>query len=288
VRYAIHKADIYLAVFLILLVLGIFTISMSFIKTNFGANGLNELGDAVNPLITLVAILFACFSWKTALDVKNTEEKNFLRTNVYEVVLAEVRDRKIDLSKRVGAPDCLKSAKTLRLAKSLAREWAQKEEPLWNKQAQKKWDGKAVYGNKTWQADVAFEVGDSLQQMGILAMTGTLPLAPTLMHVSVAIVNDWLLCSKWIEAYNSKRNLFCKELGGKVYYHRRHGECLALIAIAHMRWKKWNLNEVYPENEHLLENNALEKRLRLLSSIDRWGIPLDVCIEIKELTGMSI
>ena len=247
-------------------------------------------GDSINPWITIVALIFAYLSWNTAIIAKNTESNNFLRTSAYENVLAEIRDRVFEVrpNHKLPKPNGNLKHLKLRLVKAIARKSIANGAIGWDRASQEEWDKTSSNQNLNWKSDLAFEVGDSLQQLGILAITGAMPLGPTLMHTSIVLINDWLLCAAWVKRHSQTNNVKSNFLETEIYFPRRHAEWFALIAIAHMRKYKWNIDEIYPNNPHIPDRDSLERRIKLLSNLDSWGIPVEVRVEVKKITGLSI
>lgn len=182
-----------------------------------------------------------------------------------------------------------KSTKTIRSwpanfkdARRLARKYYPLGESAADKVAREAFENKSTQeGN--WENSFAADVSIALERIGILALSGAIPVRLVLDLVGHNVLEDWLYCREFVQKkvrndrdVSARLPPFCG-----LPYFRRHGEWLAYLAALECkaRWKGRTVSDLldhYPERlDELLEK---EKRLR---SLDKHLPPASVRREIR-------
>lgn len=114
-----------------------------------------------------------------------------------------------------------------------------------------------------------YELALCIQQMGISAYLGIIPLEPILANNAVQIVSDWALVFNHINHVRSQEGF--KKL--EVPLHRRHGEWLALICYQWIRYQDYiTAHEEYESyfddflKKYEDENSIIKRELLIFNS----------------------
>ena len=86
---------------------------------------------------------------------------------------------------------------------------------------------------------IAYNLAEVLTLIGTRCTIGSASLGATLIHVGDAIVDDWIICREWVESYRDEQNIWTSTPFGRVPWHRREGESLALVAALYLD-KRWD------------------------------------------------
>ena len=209
---------------------------------------------------------------------------SYTRTGLRDVVYRELSEREFNME--IPGRGLIKD---LRTAKKHAREAWQRDNK--GKSMFEQWAAASHADKKGWENRCAFLTAEGLQQVGLAAMTGAIPLDATLANVADVIFDDWLIAAPWIRSYQKREAAWKMDLGGSdgvVPYHRRHAEWIFLVALAWFRKQRWLYPDAYKDNPHIVDAAKCARRLEQLSKADDELIPESVKLDVKRLTGISI
>ena len=156
--------------------------------------------------------------------------------------------------------------------------------------------GKALYNEKsaidqtsTHENNLAYELCIAISRIGLVALYGGFSVRLLFSITGDQLVEDWPLCYHWLSGYRKKEPLnFHPEGTVEIPFHRRHGECIALLAAL---WMKKNFKVYRPlqEIELLYEpQKGIDNYCRALLAPDKPLIPMPTWNQIKELTGIDL
>ena len=215
-----------------------------------------------------------------------TAARIYTRSALKDVVLREQSERPFEERPNAPLPGSGGSIKSLRAAKTIARREAKKNYPEWCKLSR-------IDCQYNWQNHVAFETAEGLQQFGIAAFTGSIPLHSAVASVADVVIDDWIICVAWIKSYQEKEKMIktvsC-EHNEKVFYHRRHAEWIFLVSLAWLRRQGWSYDDVsYMKGENVLPSDEeLEHRLQVVTKADEGLLPDNVGRDVFRLTGIKL
>lgn len=145
-----------------------------------------------------------------------------------------------------------------------------------------------------WENQIAYHTADSLQNLGLSVISGSVPAGLVLISVSDSIIDDWLICKDWIKSYRdveSVHRLDSTEELGFTSFHRRHAEWIVLLAVLWMKknWKYKNADlviELYSDDGSGL--SIMKNRFLEICQQDKVLMNVITRQEIKALIGINV
>ena len=236
--------------------------------------------DWINIGMLLITIFAAGFAWWSAKKTSESAEiarQAVIVTGLKEFALGEYANRECSIEINDQQIHKLKNAQHHALTELRAN--------------RKQWEENSKKSSKdTWQNQTAYETAISLERLGLVALTGLVPLGVVLAIFGDQIIDDWLVCRHWVKSYREEENFTSNAVhnNNSVPYHRRHGEWLVLLTLL---WVK-NKSLSFKNYEELLTDYGGEKKIEQLlvqySRNDAELMPKNAWRDIKLLTGVHI
>lgn len=245
--------------------------------------------DSPVVLIALLALAISCWNAASAkssvriaqrsTDIAQRSADTAQLAGLKQYILQEYLDRDGACGEKIDIEGELMQ---LRRAKTIAKNAYIRDKTTWNELS--RWPPSGPY---RWQNKVAFEVALGLERIGAATLVGLAPPRLLLAMAADVVIDDWLISQSWIKSYRESEKAISQVSttgSSNMHYHRRHGECIALVAAAWMA-KCWSykLGEVVIREVGGLQN--LNERVQQLLNADGELIPAHVREEIAHLMG---
>lgn len=136
-----------------------------------------------------------------------------------------------------------------------------------------------------WQNKFAYEVSLGLEQVGIMILTGAIPLNLVLVLCAYQIIEDWGYCSILVKEKirgNDAPIPKSQDYKESVVFHRRHGEWLAYAAAIYM-YKNYSGERLNYLISLIGEIEKIKKHEKKLRKFDSAIIPHSVNKNIEDI-----
>ncbi len=248
---------------------------------------LNEIFALITTMVSIViAFMVYRLTIRTHLSTKGNQDLTVYKTYIYEGYIEGGFSPEFKL-KAGKDEDCgYREARSKALKSYIADPYT------WNQNASI--ENSNLGDGWSWENQISYHTADSLQNLGLSVISGSVPAALVLVSVGDAIIDDWLICYGWIESYKNKESVHplkaAKSIGFTTF-HRRHAEWIVLYAVLWLKknWKYQNTDmviDLYSQSSNGLE--AIKQRFVDICLQDQFLINPLMRKDVKTLTGIDI
>lgn len=201
--------------------------------------------DVLLMVISLLSITIAIISLVIAKKSYNLRDISFRIHSIFSVLSQEYLDRKF---KSTDPPIIdKKEFNNVRLLKKKALAEINTDINKWQKE---------VLKDNSWQNKISYEIGISLERVGIATFSGAIPLSIVFALLADQIIDDWIICHTWVANHRQKEMSLTPT---NIPFHRRHAEWLSILCALWMKdhYPSYKSLEKFYEiygGEHTLKN----------------------------------
>lgn len=232
---------------------------------------MNEIWDQLlsekGALFAVVPVLIAFASYAIA-------QRTLAASSLYDTIIGRYADPRPLKIEGVSHGKKLEFG-SLRAAASWARSMEQSHPARWEEESKRFADS----GEHTLENQISYHIASRLNDLGSAVFTGGLSIHPVLAIVSDVIIDDWLICHHWIDAYRDREKAHAISVPG-VHYHRRYAEALAAVAVIYLKhnWRYPPLDRI----DGAFQRAPLVRLLEILVA-DRRTIKIGILLSIGKI-----